>query len=185
MKKVKQEISSIAASLIIEDGLSYYEAKTKAQKLMINKNGLKINKRNLPTNMELERAIKEYSMLFFREQYTKRLEELRKKAKKLIELIGVFDSLVIGSIAKETVTQFSDIRVCCFTDSTKEIAIFLLNKGIDTDSCFLKHPLRGIQVEALRLVWEKESTIIYAFMHLESKLKLRGLSYKDLCRLVY
>ena len=83
MNQVKQEIASIAARLIIEDGSSYHVAKSKAQELVLNQNSLKTNKKNLPNNTELEAAIKKYSMLFYKKEYIQRLTELRKKAKKL------------------------------------------------------------------------------------------------------
>ena len=180
MNQVKQEIASIAARLIIEDGSSYYVAKSKAQELVLNQNNLKTNKKYLPNNTELEAAVKEYSMLFYKKEYIQRLTELRKKAKDLMKLLKVFKPILIGSVANETVTKYSDIRVCCFTESTKEIAIELLNKGIISDSEFLKHPVGKDFVEALTFMWKDELIIVFALVHLESKTKLRGINLKDL-----
>ena len=184
MNQVKQEIASIAARLIIEDGSSYSVAKSKAQELVFNQNSLKTNKKNLPNNKELEAAIKKHSMLFYKKEYTQRLTELRNKAKDLMKLLKVFKPLLIGSVANETVTKYSDIRICCFTESTKEIAIELLNRGINTNSNFLKHPIGKGFVEALTFIWNDESIIIFALIHLESKIKLRGLNLKDLEKLI-
>ena len=184
MNQVKQEIASIAARLIIEDGSSYSVAKSKAQELVFNQNNLKTNKKNLPNNKELEAAIKKHSMLFYKKEYTQRLTELRKKAKDLMKLLKVFKPLLIGSVANETVTKYSDIRICCFTESTKEIAIELLNRGINNNSNFLKHPIGKGFVEALTFIWNDESIIIFALIHLESKIKLRGLNLKDLEKLI-
>ena len=96
MNQVKQEIASIAARLIIEDGSSYYVAKSKAQELVLNQNNLKTNKKDLPNNTELEAAVKEYSMLFYKKEYIQRLTELRKKAKDLMKLLKVFKPILIG-----------------------------------------------------------------------------------------
>ena len=101
-----------------------------------------------------------------------------------MKLLKVFKPLLIGSVANETVTKYSDIRICCFTDSTKEIAIELLNRGINTNSDFLKHPIGKDFVEALTFIWNDESIIIFALIHLESKIKLRGLNLKDLEKLI-
>ena len=83
-------------------------------------------------------------------------------------------------MANETVTKYSDIRVCCFTESTKEIAIELLNKGIISDSEFLKHPVGKDFVEALTFMWKDELIVVFELVHLESKTKLRGINLKDL-----
>ena len=122
-------------------------------------------------------------MLFYKKEYTQRLTELRKKAKDLMILLKVFKPILIGSVANETVTKYSDIRVCCFSDSTKEIAIELLNRGISTNSDFLKHPIFKNFVEALTFMWKDELIIIFALVHLESKTKLRGINLKDLEKL--
>ena len=184
MNQVKQEIASIAARLIVEDGSNYFEAKLKAQELVFNQSGIKTNKNNLPNNLELEAAIIKHSMLFFKDEYIERLTELRKKAKELMKLLKIYKPLLVGSIAKETVTRYSDIRVCCFIESTKEIAIELLNNGISTDSDILKHPVGKEYVEALTFIWKDEVIIIYALIHLESKVKLRGINFNDLSKLI-
>ena len=98
-------------------------------------------------------------------------------------LLKVFKPILIGSVANEAVTKYSDIRVCCFSDSTKEIAIELLNRGIRTNSDFLKHPICKNFVEALTFMWKDELIIIFALVHLESKTKLRGMNLKDLEKL--
>ncbi|OUW04792.1 MAG: hypothetical protein CBD16_01595, partial [Betaproteobacteria bacterium TMED156] len=122
MNQIKQEIASIAAKFVVENGFSYYDAKTKAQELIFLRTGQKIKKKYLPNNIELDQAIKKHLMLFFKKEHLERLTELRKKAKDLMEIIKIFNPILIGSIANETVTRFSDIRVCCFTETTKEIA---------------------------------------------------------------
>ena len=184
MNQVKQEIASIAARLIIEDGSSYYDAKSKAQELVLNQSSLKTSKKNIPNNIELEAAIKKYSMLFYKKEYIQRLTELRKKAKVLMKLLEIFRPILVGSVANETVTKYSDIRICCFAESTKEIAIELLNKGINSDSDFLRHPNGKDLVEALTFIWKEELTIIFALVHSESKAKLRGINLKDLGKLI-
>lgn len=184
MNQLKFEIASVAARFIVEDGANYFEAKSKAQELMFKKNGAKINKKNLPNNFELEAAVKKHSILFFKTEYIERLTELRRKAKDLMKVLETFNPLLIGSIANEAVTRYSDIRVCCFTYSTKEIAIELLNKGFKTDSHVVKHPLHQDHVEALSFLWKKEEAIIYALIHLESKVKLRGLDFMELSELI-
>lgn len=184
MSHIKHEIASIAARLIVEEGLNYYEAKSKAQESVFNQYGVKTNKKSLPNKLELEIAIRKHLMLFFKHEYKLRLTELREKAKNLMALLGNFMPLLIGSISTETVTKYSDIRICCFADTSKEIAIELLNRQVITDSCMLKHPIGRSKVEGLTFIWEQEPTIIYTLMNYESKSKLRGLNYKALYKLI-
>ena len=102
----------------------------------------------------------------------------------LMKLLEIFRPILVGSVANETVTKYSDIRICCFTESTKEIAIELLNKGINSDSDFLRHPNGKDFVEALTFIWKEELTIIFALFHSESKAKPRGINLKDLGKLI-
>ena len=69
MTQVKNEIATIAARLIVEDGSSYFDAKNKASELVFNRTGFRVKPKNFPNKLELEIAVKEHLLLFFREDY--------------------------------------------------------------------------------------------------------------------
>ena len=184
MGQVKNEISLIAARLIVEDGSNYLYAKNKAREIVFQRTGIRARQKNLPNHLELELAVKKHLQLFFPEDYRSRLTDLRKKSITLMSKIILFKPLLIGSVASESVTRFSDIRICCFTETTKEIAIVLLNNGIDSQPRLFDHPLVNGKVEGLEFSWEGETTKIYALPPYISKSRLRGLNIDEINKLM-
>ena len=80
--------------------------------------------------------------------------------------------------------KFSDIRICCLTETTKEIAIVLLNNGIESQPKLSDHPLVSGKVEYLEFCWEGEIAKIYAFPPYISKSRLRGLNIDEINKLM-
>ncbi len=184
MGQVKNEISLIAARLIVEDGSNYLDAKNKAREIVFQRTGIKVRQKNLPNNLEVELAVKKHLQLFFPDDYQSRLADLRNKSINLMRKILFFKPLLIGSVANESVTKFSDIRICCLTETTKEIAIVLLNYGIESQPKLYDHPLVSGKVEGLEFPWEGEIAKIFAFPPYISKSRLRGLNIDEVNKLM-
>jgi hypothetical protein len=158
---LRAEIASSAAAMIAEEGLDYASAKHKAYLRITAGRGRRIARQDLPSNEEVEHALREYQQIFQSDTQPARLRDLRLKALALMRLIAEFNPAVTGAIANGTAGEHSDIHLHCFTDTAKSLGMFLLDQHIRHDAAELPH-LRANQpnVEALALHWQGELVTI-------------------------
>jgi hypothetical protein len=120
-------IASTAARLIAEDGLTDYSAaKRKAAQSL----GFADNAR-LPENSEIEAELRAYQRLFQDEEHTARIDRLRQIASEVMTLTQRFNPYLTGSVLDGTAGRYAEIDIQLFTDSAKDVEIFLLNQRID------------------------------------------------------
>lgn len=158
---LRAEIASSAAAMIAEEGLDYASAKHKAYQRITAGRGRRIARQDLPSNEEVEHALREYQQIFQSDTQPARLRALRLKALALMRLIAEFNPAVTGAIANGTAGEHSDIHLHCFTDTAKSLGIFLIDQHVRHDAVELPH-LRANQpdVEALALHWQGELATI-------------------------
>jgi hypothetical protein len=158
---LRAEIAATAAALIADEGLDYGSAKHKAYQRITGGRGRRIARQDLPSNEEIEDALREYQQIFQSESQPQRLRMLREKALSLMQLIADFNPAVTGAIANGTAGEHSDIHLWCFTDTAKTLGMFLLDHHIRHDAITLPHPRgRHEDVEALALHWQGELVTI-------------------------
>jgi hypothetical protein len=122
----RREVAYIAARLMAEDGITDYgQAKQKAARQA----GLQDTK-SLPDNAEIEAALREYQALYQGEEHEALLFEMRECALKLMQLLAEFDPRLTGSVLDGTATEFSAIELELFTDSGKDVELYLINRNI-------------------------------------------------------
>ncbi len=126
---ISNEIAVIAARMIAEEGATYEMAKKKALNQVLGNKRIKANL--LPDNSKIEEEVKKYNALFLAEKQPARLLHLRKIALRLMEELEPFQSYVIGAVFNGTAGEHSDIYLQVFSDSPKDIEIFLLNKHFE------------------------------------------------------
>lgn len=123
---MRERIAHQAARIIAEDGLQDYTlAKHKAARQI----GAP-DTRNLPDNDEVERALRDYQALYQRDEQSVRLRQLRQQALKAMRLLEPFNPYLVGSVLNGTATRHSDINLQLFTDSAKEVELFLLARQV-------------------------------------------------------
>lgn len=153
---LRAEIAAAAARMIAEDGADYGTAKRKAARLVLGNR--KVRTDVLPDNAQIEDQVREYQALFFGEEHAQRLQHLRQLAAELMEKLADFHPMLTGAVLNGTATVHSDIHLQLFADSSKDVAVFLLNAGIDyevSESPHFRHPDQG--VETLSFMWRKEA----------------------------
>ena len=124
--RTRASICDAAARLIAEEGVSdYSQAKRKALRQL----GLP-DSTPLPSNAELEAALREWQSVFQDEEQIERIEHLRRKAAELMEILQEFRPYLTGSVLDGTAGRYAEIDLQLFADSAKEVEIFLLNRGI-------------------------------------------------------
>ena len=124
--RTRASICDTAARLIAEEGVSdYSQAKRKALRQL----GLP-ESTPLPSNAELEAALREWQAVFQDEEQIERIAHLRRKAAELMDILQEFRPYLTGSVLDGTAGRYAEIDLQLFADSAKEIEIFLLNRGI-------------------------------------------------------
>ncbi|GAO34839.1 hypothetical protein SCT_0219 [Sulfuricella sp. T08] len=124
--RMRERIAHQAARIIAEDGLqNYASAKHKAARQI----GAP-DTHNLPDNDEVERALRDYQAIFQRDEQRERLGQLRQQALDAMRLLEPFNPYLIGSVLNGTATRHSDINLQLFTDSAKEVELFLLARQV-------------------------------------------------------
>lgn len=118
-------LASTAARLMAEQGINDPSvAKRKALRQL----GLP-ESAPLPSDAEVESELRLYQLLY-KQDHLDHLYLLRQAALALMELLTEFCPYLTGSVVDGTATEFSDINIQLFTDSAKEVEIFLLNRQI-------------------------------------------------------
>jgi hypothetical protein len=124
--RMRERIAQQAARIIAEDGLqNYASAKHKAARQI----GAP-DTRNLPDNDEVERALRDYQALYQRDEQSARVRQLRQQALDAMRLLESFNPYLTGSVLNGTATRHSDINLQLFTDSAKEVELFLLARQV-------------------------------------------------------
>ena len=124
--RTRASICDTAARLIAEEGISdYSQAKRKALRQL----GLP-ESTPLPSNAEVEAALREWQAVFQDEEQIERVAHLRRKAAELMEILQEFRPYLTGSVLDGTAGRYAEIDLQLFADSAKEIEIFQLNRGV-------------------------------------------------------
>ena len=152
---LRTEIAIAAARMIAEEGADYGSAKRKAAKLILGNS--KVRGDILPDNAQIESEVRQYQALFMGDEQIQRLSQLRQLALDLMEKFAVFQPCLTGAVANGTAGEHSDIYLQLFSESSKDVAVFLLNSDIDyqvSETTHFRYPDR--RVETLSFIWKKE-----------------------------
>ena len=118
-------IASTAARLIAENGIGDYAlAKRKAAYHLGLPDGTP-----LPDNAEVEAELRIYQRLYQSDEHSHRIAFLRQRACQLM-LLQRFNPYLAGSVLDGTAGRFAEIDIQLFTDSAKDVEIFLLNQNL-------------------------------------------------------
>lgn len=131
MEEIRHQIATVAAKLIAEDGATYAIAKSKAAQQVLGKN--KAAQEVLPDNETIDQQIHVYNQLFLSHSQPQRLLHLRTCALKVMQELAQFMPHLTGAVLNGTAGEHSEIVLHLFVDNTKDVAIYLLNKGIQFD----------------------------------------------------
>ncbi|KKB63027.1 UDP-N-acetylmuramate--alanine ligase [Robbsia andropogonis] len=149
-RRVREEIAAVAAKLIAEDGFDFASAKRKAARQLLGDS--RISGEWLPDNDMIEDEVREYQSLFLSDSQPAILHAMRRIALEWMARLSAFDPYVTGAVWNGTAGAHSDIHLQLFSDASKDIAIFMLNAGIDYDAGETRHAGGKGMVETLSFV---------------------------------
>ena len=142
------EISQAAARLVVEEGLEYGPAKRSAVKQLALP-----SRTPLPTNEQVEDAVREHIALFCAESQPAELRALRRLALLWMERMAAFRPHLGGAVWHGTATQMSDIYLQLFCDDSKSAEIALINNQVSyepsTVTGFQGKPVEALSIHSL------------------------------------
>ena len=184
MTNFKEDILQITTRLIVEEGFNYSEAKQKAGSMVKPNRRQKTKSNNFPTNLEIEKSVREYLKMFYWEELNNRVNFLRKLAINLMRELEGFGPILIGELSRDIATEYTILQICVFSDSSKEVLMHFLEIDIATEVLQLKHPFYRCKVEALGCQWEDHEVIVYCLNHGDKNLCSKGLSINTLQQII-
>ncbi len=126
---LRARIAHEAARLIAEQGVrDYHAAKRKAAE-----HCGAFEERDLPSNREIESALREHQRLFQSVSQPRRLAELRAIALEAMQFFERFDPRLVGAVLDGTADDFSAVSLHLFDDDAAAVARFLDDQNIPYD----------------------------------------------------
>ncbi|MES2831397.1 MAG: hypothetical protein V4695_05325 [Pseudomonadota bacterium] len=153
---LRAEIAIAAARMIVEEGADYGNAKRRAARQILGDG--KPRGDFLPDNLQVENEVRAHQALFFGDTQPARLRHLRRTALEIMEQLAQFSPYLTGAVLNGTADEHSDIHLQLFTDSSKEVAVFLMDRNLRFETSESAHfKGRSEPVETLSFVWQQES----------------------------
>jgi hypothetical protein len=122
----RSRVAHLAARLMAEDGIEDYAlAKRKAARQA----GVP-DTRQLPTNDEINAALRAHRQLYHEEEQRDRLRALRTKALKAMHEFAQFNPHLTGSVLNGNAGKYADIDLQLFTDNAKSVELYLIDRQI-------------------------------------------------------
>jgi hypothetical protein len=133
---VQAEIAQCAARLVAEGLTDYLAAKRKALKQL----GLGSHHR-LPSDREVEAALRVHNALFCSEEQTQALAALREMSLTVMHWLAPFEPWLTGAVLSGTANEHSAIELEVIGADIKALEMFLVNRNIvlDADEMQTKH----------------------------------------------
>ncbi len=171
-ENLRTEIAIAAARMIVEEGADYGNAKRRAAKQILGESKLRGD--FLPDNVQVENEVRTHQALFFGDTQPARLLHLRRLALELMEQLAQFSPYLTGAVHNGTAGEHSDIHLQLFTDSSKEVAVFLMDRNLRFETSESAHfKGRAEPVETLSFTWQHEGVhlAVYAVDDFRGALK--------------
>lgn len=167
--RLREEIAQAAARMIAEDGADYATAKRKAARQLLG--DVRIAGEWLPDNEAIEAEVRAYQALFHSESQPRILALLRRLALLAMDDLAPFRPYLVGAVLNGTATEHSDIYLQCFCDSPKDVALHLLNAGLDFETSETRHFAGRGEVETLSFLWKGQWPAVREARQLASEVR--------------
>ena len=122
-------VAARAAEIIMEEGITDY--------LFANRNAAKylglLSNDNLPSNHEIDKALKDYQNIFQEEVDSEIIVKIKNEAISIMDLFKDFNPHLTGQLLDGLIPKFPKIQISLFTDNLKEVEYILLNNNITFD----------------------------------------------------
>jgi hypothetical protein len=130
------QIAAAAAELVVDEGMEYAGAKRKAAQALGSRGG----RGELPSNEQLEDAVREHIAIFHADSQPAELLALRRLALQWMQRLAEFRPHLSGAAWRGTATRRSALHIDLYCDDPKSAEIALLDRGVDFDVATLDRP---------------------------------------------
>ena len=162
----RSQIAHLAARLMAEDGIEDYAlAKRKAARQV----GMP-DARELPTNEEIDAALRTYQEIYHPAEHRDRLRELRGIAVRAMRELAQFNPHLTGSVLSGNAGKYADINLQLFTDNVKAVELYLIDRGI---------PYRAAQ-RRLYAGTELRAVLVYTIEDAGAEIEITVLTMREL-----
>ena len=131
-----EEVTAVAARLVVEEGMEYAAAKRKALRSL----GGAGHRGALPGNAELEDAIREHIELFCADTQPAELRALREVALLWMDRLAEYRPHLSGAAWRGTATRLSSVHLDLYCDDPKAAEITVINASVDFHTGSLDRP---------------------------------------------
>ena len=152
---IREHIAYLAARIMAEDGIEDHAlAKRKAAR-----QAGAVDARQLPDNEEIDAELRTYRRLY-QKQHPVQLRDLRFLAVEIMSDFLQFYPRLTGPVLNGRAGKFSDIELHLFAESSKQVELDLLNRGLryqTAEKCFYAGEM---PVEAVEFSFEREAVTV-------------------------
>jgi len=128
---LKTAVAASAARWIAEEGCDYATAKRRAVREVLGEAAGALGA--MPDNALVESELRRYLRLFAADSQPAQLATLRRLALRWMRRLHEFNPHLVGAVLNGTATGHSGIHLNLYTDSAKDVEIFLLNQSQSFD----------------------------------------------------
>jgi len=128
---LKTAVAASAARWIAEEGCDYATAKRRAVREVLGEAAGTLGA--MPDNALVESELRRYLRLFAADSQPAQLATLRRLALRWMRRLHEFNPHLVGAVLNGTATGHSGIHLNLYTDSAKDVEIFLLNQSQSFD----------------------------------------------------
>jgi hypothetical protein len=155
-----ERIAAAAAELVVDEGMEYGAAKRKAAQVLGRRSGRRIE---LPSNEQIEEAVREHIAVFHADTQPTELQALRRLALQWMQRLSSFRPHLSGAAWRGTATRRSALHIDLYCDDPKSAEIALLDLGLDFDVHTLDRPglppLDVLSIAAELPAWDEGTTL--------------------------
>ena len=112
---------------MVEDGIEDFAA---AKRKAARQAGVP-DTRRLPTNEEVDAALKTYQALYGGDTHLQRLRQLREQALTIMRDLERFNPYLSGSVLTGNAGKYADINLQLYTDNAKGVGMYLIQNGFE------------------------------------------------------
>ena len=136
---MREQLAHQAARLMAENGITDHAfAKRKAAKQL----GAP-DTQHLPSNQEVDQALRSFRALFQQEKHPVVLKQLREQALSAMKLLEPFHPYLTGSVLDGSAGEQSDINLTVYSDDAKAVMMLLLKLKVEFESGEWRTQLMG------------------------------------------
>jgi hypothetical protein len=126
---IRERITAEAARIMSAEGVRDFQTAKRKAALRLNV----ANAKHLPSNEEIEVALREYLQLFHAQRLSATLQRLRRLALEAMQFCRDFEPRLVGPVLSGTVTPESPIQLHVCADTPEEIGLLLSEHNIPHD----------------------------------------------------